>query len=127
MLLVPSVARDAAFARLSFKLQVHWTDGANSMRSGQLLGMQGASSGEDLGEVVVQLDGVYASFDASLRVPPNARYGERSIQCLACKIMLTTGPVPPSQPVTASHRPSFTTRPPSHRPAFTRPSFTQVR
>ena len=83
------------------------------MRSGQLLGMQGASSGEDLGEVVVQLDGVYASFDASLRVPPNARYSERSIQCLACKIMLTTGPVPPSQPVTPSHRPSFTTRPPS--------------
>ncbi|KOO30774.1 hypothetical protein Ctob_011453 [Chrysochromulina tobinii] len=81
-LLVPSVARDAAFARLSFKLQVHWTDGANSMRSGQLLGMQGASSGEDLGEVVVQLDGVYASFDASLRVPPNARYGEHSIMLL---------------------------------------------
>ena len=97
------------------------------MRSGQLLGMQGASSGEDLGEVVVQLDGVYASFDASLRVPPNARYGERTIQCLACKIMLTTGPVPLSQPVTPSHRPSFITRPPSHRPSFTRPSFTQVR
>jgi len=52
------------------------------MRSGQLLGMQGASSGEDLGEVVVQLDGVYASFDASLRVPPNARYGEHSIMLL---------------------------------------------
>ena len=64
---------------MSFSLQVRWTDGATSMRPGQL-GMQGASSwassGEDLDEVVVQLDGVYASFDASLRVPPNARYGE---------------------------------------------------